>query len=42
MLRFFNEGATGTELILVENWAEELRERVGNYFRRTPCAVGSR
>ncbi len=30
MLRFGDEGADDTELILVENWAEELRERGGN------------
>ncbi len=30
MLRLGDEGADDTELILVENWAEELRERGGN------------
>lgn len=30
MLRVVDEGASGTELIWVENWAEGLRERMGN------------
>ena len=30
MLRFVDEGDTGTELIWVENWVEDLRGRPGN------------
>ena len=30
MLRIGDDETVATELILVENWAEELRERVGN------------
>ena len=30
MLRMNDEAEANTELILVENWAEDLRERVGN------------
>ena len=30
MLRVGESGATDSELILVENWFEELRQRMGN------------
>ncbi len=30
MLRIGDENAVASELILVENWAEELRQRMGN------------